>query len=348
LPNFQPPPEVSLLPAPHEAALGERWRALEAVCDAGFFRSWAFLGCQRAMMREPHLLAVRQGGHDMVLALVSRRGGRFFAGETGDPAHDALFLEHGGCLVRPGAEAMLAPALAALCARRPVVLAGVDAAHLAATGQAGLVVMQAERFAPVVELDALQGPFLASLSGNARSQIARSMRLYGPDLAIARAPDVATGLAWFGALVALHQARWRARGEAGAFGDARLVRFHQSLIRAGLAEGAVDVLRISAAGADVGYLYNVRQGGWVMNYQSGLVPVENAQLKPGLVCHALAIERYRAEGARTYDLLAGPQRYKTTLAPHAGQALYWLTLYAPGAWAGRARLAARRVKAWLR
>ena len=323
-----PPLVVDITPLAEEAALGARWRALESQADGGFFRSWAFVQCQSRLCAAPQLLSVRQGGEDLALALLSQDRGRILIGETGKAAHDALFIEHNGVLMRRGAEALLPQVLAQLCRSRPVVMSGVDAQHLAAARTAGRAVIDAERFAPHVVLSGLQGPFLLSVSANTRGQINRSMRLYGPGLCIERAADADTALAWFAGLVRLHQARWQAEGKAGAFADAGLLRFHQALIAAAQPLGQADLLRVSAGGADIGYLYNFCHGGRVLAYQSGFAPAANARMKPGLVCHALAIEHYRSAGMGLYDFLAGPARYKTSLAAEAGAPLYWLTLYA--------------------
>ncbi len=336
--------DISIARLPSVAPLGERWRALEATADGGFFRSWAFIQCQAARCQEPYLLSVREHGEDVGLALLNLRRGLFHLGETGDPAMDAVFVEHNGLLLRRGGEHVLPEALRALCAERPLVLGGVDATHLQAAHEAGLVIPRAERFAPCVDLQALNGPFLATLSANARAQIGRALRLYGPGLTLLPAPDTATALAWFARLVTLHQARWRASGHPGAFADADLRGFHETLIRVAHDLGQVDVLRITADATEIGYLYMMQQGGTVFSYQSGFAPAPTAQLKPGLVSHALAIEHYRAAGQRAYDLLGGAQRYKTTLAPEAGNTLHWVTLYAANSLRGHAKLAAMRLK----
>jgi CelD/BcsL family acetyltransferase involved in cellulose biosynthesis len=329
------------------AALADRWRALEADAEGGFFRGWGFLQCQLQHFDAPFLFAARVDGQDAALALLNRRGGRLFVGETGDERHDALFIEHNGLLLRRGSETVLAPCLAWLSRRAPLVLGGADAAHVHAGRAAGWAVVQARRFAPAVDLAALPGPFLASLSANARSQINRSLRLFGPDLKISRAESADTALAWLAALSALHTARWRARGEPGAFATPDAVRFHEMLIRAAYPLGQIDLLRISTGGVDIGYLYNFVHGGVVLNYQSGFVAAAMPHHKPGLVCHTLAIDQYRARGVRKYDLLAGSQRYKTTLAPGGGQELYWFTLYRRRSLSGVVRVAAKGLKSRL-
>jgi CelD/BcsL family acetyltransferase involved in cellulose biosynthesis len=163
------------------------------------------------------------------------------------------------------------------------------------------------------------------------------MRLYGDGLAIERAETTPQALAWFGRLVALHQSRWTGRGAPGAFADRRIRDFHAALIAVGLPRGEIDMLRISAGPREVGMLYQFRHGGRILSYQSGFTAEADARLKPGLVCHTLAIRRASAENAIAYDFMAGAQRYKTTLAAKGGQTMHWLTVYRPGSWAARWR-----------
>jgi len=48
-------------------------------------------------------------------------------------------------------------------------------------------------------------------------------------------------------------------------------------------------------------------------------------LRPGLVCHLLAIEHYRRAGMRRYDFLGGDARYKRSFA-NGEIALLWLDI----------------------
>jgi CelD/BcsL family acetyltransferase involved in cellulose biosynthesis len=60
--------------------------------------------------------------------------------------------------------------------------------------------------------------------------------------------------------------------------------------------------------------------GNVAFYQSGFRYEDNAKLKPGLVCHTLAIEYNRERGAHTYDFLAGDSQYKRSLGQEISSA----------------------------
>ncbi len=346
--------QIRLEPVGDFGALGRRWEALERDADGGFFRSWVFLGCEAdERFVGARLLSVTADGVDVALGLLGSGQGRSWLNETGQAVADSVFIEWNGLLVRRGFAAVVGPALHhAVRVAGPVVLSGVDGAGLAAARAAGWVDVRATRFAPCVDLGALDGDFLATLSANARGQIRRSMRLYGADLRLERAESLASAQDYFAEMVEVHQAAWRARGRPGAFAEAAVVRFHRALIRRAWPVGQVDVLRVSAGGRHVGTLYAFVRDGRVLSYQSGFCYDADKRLKPGLVCHALAIGFYAGRGCRAYDFLAGGDRYKRSLAG-GGQSLHWAVVHRPwsvgglGAWCGvwwRARQIARRLE----
>lgn len=335
-------PEISLTRPPAWTALGERWRALEARADGSFFQSWSWVG-SRAEVRfpDPWLLAAEEGGRTLALGLFNRRraapwGSRLWLNESGLPAMDSIHVEHNGLLLaRDAPEGLLARLLAGLVGQgRRVVLSGVDAAHAAAARQTpGL---RRDRTHPaqahVVDLAAVRaapGGHLALLSANARHQIRRSLRRYAAcgQLRVERAASLAEARAHLAALGRLHQATWTRRGRPGAFANAEFVAFHAALLEEAWPRGEIDLLRVAAGGEVLGYLYNFAWRGRVANYQSGFdyAAAGTAQHKPGLTCHHLAVEMYAAQGRDTYDLLAGNDRYKTSLATGT-EPLHWFEL----------------------
>ena len=318
-------------------ALGRRWLALEGAADGGFFRSWAFLGCQaETRFAGARLLRAARDGQDVALALIGQGGGRFWLNQTGDPVADSLFIEHNGLLVRRGASDVIVPVLRFARGQvAPLVLSGVDTATLQAARAAGWCALQQTRPAPFVEIGGLAKPYLDTLSANARAQIRRSKRLYGDDLRIEEAASCEQATAWFGEMVALHQESWRRRGRPGAFAEASIVDFHHALIGCAWPSG-VALLRVSAGGATLGILYNFMSNGRVLAYQSGFAHAADSRLKPGLVCHSLAIEDCAARGEKVYDFLAGDDRYKKTLSPSA-ENLHWAILHKP--WSMRGLIA---------
>ncbi|HJU20808.1 MAG TPA: GNAT family N-acetyltransferase [Stellaceae bacterium] len=343
----QPVPfDISLSTVADFDRLGELWRDLEQRSDGSFFQSWAWTGCRAAeRFPDPVLLAARRGGVVVAAALFNRRlrpllPPILFLGESGDRRHDDIFIEHNGVLIERGQP----PSLLAACLeravggsvgaarRRRLVISGTGEDHLTAARACGWPLrIRAVQPAPFVDLEALRRSNQAPLdraSGNTRYQIRRARRRYealGP-LVIRRARTCEEAQDFLGELRRLHQAYWTGRGKAGAFANPHFDGFHRTLIRRSFDAGGVDLLKVTAGERVIGYLYNLSYRGHVCAYQSGFdYGLADAQRKPGLVCHLLAIELYLAEGARRYDFLAGADRYKLSLATGTAD-LHWFEL----------------------
>jgi CelD/BcsL family acetyltransferase involved in cellulose biosynthesis len=251
--------------------------------------------------------------------------------EVGETRYDDVFIEHNGLLIeRSQPRALLA---ACLCAartapivglqtrgHRTVTLSGVPEDYILAGRHSRRLEICVSRPAPFVDLQAIRDrhpEFLASTSANTRYQIRRAERQYmalGP-LAVRRAGSVDEAHDFLTHLAALHQIYWTGRGRAGSFANPHFQRFHRALIDRGFAMGAIDLLKITAGPTILGYLYNLSFRGQVYAYQSGFdyrLPVQHH--KPGLTCHHLAIEKYIAEGYKSYDFLGGADQYQMSLA----------------------------------
>ena len=135
-------------------------------------------------------------------------------------------------------------------------------------------------------------------------------------------------LQFFGQMRELHLARWTDLDKSTSLAADAVVDFHRRLIRALLPSGGVDLLRVGNATQPVGFLYNFVSRGEVLFSQSGLAYETDGKLKPGLVCHALAIDHAARAGHRWYDFLAGQSRYKQSLATDA-RALVWARIQKP-------------------
>ena len=272
------------------------------------------------------------------------RGDALYLHESDDPVLNSIFIEHNGPLLNPGPnhgkqamlarllqDAMHAPIAGRRGRSRRLVLSGVSPECAAAAASTdGLVAQDLARVAPYVDLSVLppDQPLMALLSRNTRHQLRRSNRLYeasGP-LTLQRADTVETALDYLSKLIMLHDITWKARGKAGAFATPAVRRFHHALIARGVPGGEVDLLRVTAGPVLIGYLMNFSHNGQVSAYQSGFnYSAANSHQKPGLTCHYLAIEAYRAAGAVTYDFLAGADRYKLSLS-NAQRWLHWLSV----------------------
>jgi CelD/BcsL family acetyltransferase involved in cellulose biosynthesis len=361
---------ITLSPVADFITLGERWRALEARADGSFFQSWTWTGClAEERFPDPVLLEARDAGETVALALFNRRRGlreTLLLGETGDVVRDSPFIEFNGVLAdrriasAPGNGAPDWPGECLRAARRAavgggqrprlarrLVLSGVEDAVLAAARAAGPVAVVRSEAALWIDLTGLHGggEILDRRSANTRYQVRRSDRAYAAlgTLALSRAETPADAHAALDELAALHQATWQARGRPGAFADPYFARFHHALIERGLPRCEIDLLRVTAGSRIVGTLYNFRYKGWMLAYQSGFdYAGATRHQKPGLTCHHQAIRFAAAAGLRRYDLLAGEDRYKRSLADGATP-LHWVTVGQRGVF-GRV---ARRIAAFL-
>ncbi len=181
-----------------------------------------------------------------------------------------------------------------------------------------------ERRVPVFTVDLAtvrRGGYLEQLSGSTRSQVRRAQRLAGT-LQLEIAGDEAHAIAIYDELCALHTAQWRAKGQPGAFADPWFDRFHRRLISERFRAGEIQLVRVRAAGATIGCLYNFIWRDRVLQYQTGLAMSADSRHKPGYVCHTAAIEHAARAGLEVYDFLAGDHRYKRSLSTGSGWLLW--------------------------
>ena len=322
--------------------LRAEWLALEACSDASFFISWAWMGTWLASLpstKSFRILRVRRAGQLIGLGVLGRHVGRhmgpvsargLFLNATGDAAFDSLTIEYNDLLARRGEAELVRRAVIEQLPRLSrrwdeLHLPGVEpSAHWSRHVRAGYA--QHARRSPTYQVDltrvrARDGDYLGLLSANTRAQIRRSIKEYEKlgALVLEQPQSLDAALACFEALIALHQAAWADRGEPGSFAAPYIRDFHAQLIRTQFAAGGVQLLHLRAGEHTVGYLYNFVWRGRVYNYQSGLdYALGGKHARPGLVCHALAIEMNARNGQQVYDMMAGEHRYKESLATDGG------------------------------
>ncbi len=331
--------------APHVQVI---WRALESRVRPPYFLTWSWVetwlgSLPKEAMPDAVVLydadkpvgAFFAGRHPIERHGMFRGRGRFL-NATGDPRIDELCIEHNAVLLDPSASCTLADLVAA-------VPGGWD--ELALPGIASTTfpgcrldepladhrVLIDETFeAPFVDLAkvrAAPGGYLSLLGSNTRAQIRRAERGFG-ELTIEQAKDETQALDVYRELLHLHRARWMRRGQPGAFADPWFVTFHERLIRERVAHDEIQLLRVRSGGATIGCLYNFVANGRVLFYQSGFAEQPNARLKPGYVCHAMAVQANADAGHDVYDLLAGRGTYKQSLATDS-ETLVWARIQRP-------------------
>jgi CelD/BcsL family acetyltransferase involved in cellulose biosynthesis len=329
-----PPPVIEIRPVEDFAALAPLWRDLERRALCSFFQSWAWTGClAEERFSEPWLLRARRGDNVVALALFNR-GPRVrlsrpvLLGESGSPDLDSMFIEQNGLLLDRSEPEELAgrcwTALAEKFGKARWLISGAPKAACAAMPPDRITRIRATRPAPFLDLSSGIDP-LDGFSANTRQQLRRSLRAWeeiGPLTLEVAPPEQAD--AYLGALAALHQRYWTGRGKPGAFAAPFFGRFHHALLGRASDGQSIDLIRVSARARVAGYLYNFVHDGWVAAYQSGFDFGPDAdRLRPGLICHLMAIQHYRRAGMCRYDFLGGEARYKRSLA-NGEATLLWL------------------------
>lgn len=338
------------------SALEPLWTKLAAESDASIFQSWLWISAWIGTLPdsvELYLLKVSHQGEVIGLGVFGKavqirhgviRARLLCLSETGHAELDRLTIEHNDLLMRRGVEAAVwQAALDKLAAWQDgwneLRVSGLShEATLQLTRQIAAghgLRAQTELSKPYfwVDLDALraaQQDYLDALSSNTRQQIRKSLRLYearGP-VTLSLAQDLRQAMAYFDELKALHQQYWRAKGQPGAFATDFANRFHRDLIARGMSCGEIQLIKIMAGDRTIGILYNLVYAGRVCNYQAGLVYDDNPKLKPGLVCHTLAIGMNIDQGKQSYDFLMGDTQYKRSLSTRRND-MRWLSIKRP-------------------
>jgi len=327
-------------------ALEARWRALEAASDGSFFTSWIWMGAWlRATGAQPDLVSVCDvEGAEIGLALfgLGREPRKLGAqstlrlNESGDPQADRVFIEYNAPLAARDREDDVTAAIAALLSKRRdwrvLRLSGVadDCALVAAVPARRRILVDVSP-AYGVALGAVRGAvgdYLSLLTSNTRSQIRRALKDHGDGaIDVQRASSVGEIAAW---LAEMHRLN-ADHHEDNAWDSPMFRAFAAEISQAGLASGAVDVLRVTIGGDITGYLLNFVHDDRAMNYQCAFAEPVSAKDKPGLITHVAAVACYAGRGLALYSLLAGKDRYKQSLATSAEELQWWrLERFSPG------------------
>jgi CelD/BcsL family acetyltransferase involved in cellulose biosynthesis len=342
------PLSIAVRPVESFRTLEPVWTDLEGRSNGSFFQSWAWTGCLGdERFAEPWLLSARCRDTTVALGLFNRAPRHplrldrpLYLAESGVPALDTIFIEYNGLLLDRAAPAGVAGQCWAALADGAFkgarwVLGGVLPTVSAALPANRAVRVRTQRPVSFHELFAFaETPIVDRLSANARQQLRRALRGWekiGP-LTLEIAGSREEALTFLNGLKTLHQRYWTGRGKPGAFAAPFFERFHRELIGRPGPGQSVDLIRVTAGSHVVGYLYNFVHRGWVAAYQSGFdFGLDADRLKPGLVCHLLAMEHYRQAGMQAYDFLGGEARYKRTFA-NAETELLWLEVRHKSPW----------------
>lgn len=349
------PIEVYVEPLGQTSRIEEEWRDLELRAAASVFLSWFWIETWTQKFTG-QLVLVRMVHGDRTVALgvlaascVPRWlfGDLRVIGLNEAPGTDLskISVEYNGLLCEVGAERAVHLRFAeficdnlskhnSLLDWRECRLPGIDE-DIKSIIQSNVSAYRVYRAnaAPYVKLSTTLADFqnyLNTLGRNTRHQVRRSLRLYKEhgDITVKRPDSVETAHFCMERLIELHQSQWIARGKPGAFSFRVFREFHFELIDKFFHEGLTDLIEVKAGPKVIGILYNLRHAGVASSYQSGFSYSADNRLKPGLVCHALAVADYAASDLTTYRFLAGDQRYKQSLS-NGSDSLYWVAIQKP-------------------
>jgi CelD/BcsL family acetyltransferase involved in cellulose biosynthesis len=265
------------------------------------------------------------------------RSRALYLNETGDPHFDALTIEHNGILAAADYEAAVFDAALTWFAglREEADELHFNGSLLRPLEEAveGRGLGRVETDVPSYSVDlgwlSANGELDPVLSANARQQLRRAFRQFerlGP-LQLTQATTISEALDFFTGLKMLHCASWERRSRAHAFTHTFFEPFHRLLIERSFAEHGVQLLKACVGDRAIGYLYNFRLGTRVYAYQSGFADADRRE-RPGIVTHALAIRHAFQSGAGVYDLMAGRNRLKESLATCC-EPMWWQTFQQP-------------------
>lgn len=344
---------IELLDRADPSEIGPLWIDLERRSDCSFYQTWAWIGCwlrQLPHRFRPQAIVARVGDETVGLGIFnSKRKLRhrmvfskgLYLGQTGEPDYDHISIEHNGFLVdRTMEETVTRRCIEGLAALgedqwSEFFVSGVNASRAALYRQIaadlGFTAVSRRR-APyhIVDLEAIRqgsGDYLQTLSRNTRYQVRRAVRLYQDDgaLTLDTARDLDQAFAYFADLGGLHQSYWRSKGQTGSFAFPFWKQFHEALIEERFDAGEIQLVRVAAGDQSVGYLYNFVKDAVVYCCQSGFTYDADPKRKPGLVCHALAIQHNLEQEAKVYDFLAGEGQHKQSLCTYTSE-MDWLVI----------------------
>lgn len=352
---------IRWLASSERAAARPIWETLEARAgDDAVACSWAWTDAWLSHFGDlvPHRFALGElGGEPCGIALVTegvnRKRGPFrvrtvHLGTAGEPPGETVYVEYNRVRVEPEHRPAFAARLVDELRDEPgwheLRLDGF-APDEAEDFLAAEPLLESWRMdCPVMDLrnaGSADGAVLGALKSGARRKVRRSLEALG-ELETEWAATGEQALDIFAELVELHQQRWNASGQPGAFASARVRGFHRELIPQLQARGAAVLFRVRAAEGTVGCLYHFVERRRVLFYQSGLASYSNPRISPGFVAFTLCMQACCDRALCEYDFMAGDARYKRELSTTTRQ-LVWARGQRPALrWRVMDRLAAIR------
>lgn len=254
-------------------------------------------------------------------------------GTAGDPVHESACVEYNSLLVEPECRVLFHDAvshwLLTQSAGDVIQLDGFTAAEMQELTTHWPAVEVRERDSKYLDLQAVRSSgkdLIEHFGRSTRANLRRKLREYG-EIETEWATSLAQAQDIFEELIELHQARWQAIGERGAFGSSRFLNFQRALLAELFPTGRCVLFRARHRGETIGALLLLVDRSRLLDYLSGLAPFDQKP-SPGLIAHYLCQGQALERGYAAYDFLVGDKRHKENLSTHT-QILTWSRLNRP-------------------
>jgi hypothetical protein len=333
--------EISFAYVSNAGDIGEIWQTLEKEVDVSYFNSWGWISTWLKWLPKsckPKVITVKDRGNIIGLGIFVRGiqsrkalplpSRVYFLHETGNMHLDTITVEYNAMLIKNEYGALVVKRTLEYLKTTDkqwdeLFIGGIlDDSPLASTELIESVGLAHKCKARLpswhVDLSLINNneDYLKSLSANMRYQIRKSIRdcaEYG-ELKLEFARDKDEAQEFLAGLIKLHQERWESKGLPGSFSNEKFLQFHKMLIADRFSHNEIHLLKVYADNIVVGYLYNLVRERKVYFYQSGFNYDLGGKIKPGLICHYLAISKYAGDKMSRYDFLASDTRYKKSLS----------------------------------
>jgi len=322
----------------------QEWRGIESrlgdvplMCSHLWTSTW--LRVYRDLIPSTILIA-SQNGEAIGAALVTRGAGQksgpvplrtLHIGTAGEPLGQSVCVEYNDVLVdrahRPAFIALLQDWLKAQTRVDEIRLDGWSTAN-AEEWSSSLPMECRTRDCAYFDLSLVRDDVepLQLLGRSTRQNLRRLVRKYGRiEMTWAESLEDADDI--LSELISLHQARWNASGEPGAFASRRFEEFQRQLLVQGFSDRKVVLFRARHEGETIGCLFLLVDRGRMLDYLSGFASFDRKP-SPGLITHYLCLTEAAHRGYRAYDFLVGDKRHKDNLSTDVQQ-LTWTTWRRP-------------------
>jgi CelD/BcsL family acetyltransferase involved in cellulose biosynthesis len=324
----------------------QEWRGIESrvgdvplMCSHLWTSTW--LRTYRDVVPSTILIA-SVDGQAVGAALVTRGVGQksgpiplrtLHVGTAGEPLGESVCVEYNELLVAPAHRRAFIRALQTWISQQKGVdevrLDGWSTADAAPWNESASPAQSRIRDCAFFDLSQVRDPEvepLQLLGRSTRQNLRRLVRKYGRiETTWAESMDDADDI--LSELISLHQARWNASGQPGAFASRRFEEFQRQLLVQGFSDGKVVLFRARHDGETIGCLFLLVDRGRMLDYLSGFASFDRKP-SPGLITHYLCLTEAAHRGYRAYDFLVGDKRHKDNLSTDVQQ-LTWATWRRP-------------------